>query len=278
MMHSRTITLTLLLGMLWPAVLDAAEPWHGLEPGLELARFDSRTLQPVAGGDLIVLRVDPAAWDMRVRSCGSVSGSRGLDAWAWCRQFGLVAAINAGMFQADHKTHVGYCKIDGKVSNRAANDYLSAAAFDPIDPADPPFRIFDLDEIPLGEVAARYRTVIQNLRLVKRPGMNRWQHSTESWREAALGEDWKGRGLLIYCDSKLSMFDFNEMLLALPIGLVAAQHLEGSGPAKLWIDHPLVDRETLPGGNKPGPVLPNILGVAPRHPRTGQEPDADQDR
>jgi hypothetical protein len=254
------------LMMLGVASASGTEPWRELEAGLELARFDTRNLQAAEQGDLVILRVDPESWELAVHS----DQSQGLDAWAWCKELNLVAAVNAGMFQADHKTHVGYCKIDGRVTNKAANDYLSAAALDPIDPADPPFRIFDLDEIELGEVAARYRTVIQNLRLIKHAGRNRWQPSPDTWREVALGEDFKGRCLLIYCDSKLSMHDFNEILLALPIGLVAAQHLEGGGPAKLWIDHPAVVRGSLPGGTNPGPVLPNILGVASRHPQSAK--------
>ena len=252
----------------WGSSTLAVEPWRELESGLELVQYDSRTLLPDVAGDLVILRVDPDLWLFKVLSRDSAKQDKGLDCWDWCQKFGLVAAINAGMFQTDHKTHVGYCKIDGKVSNKVANDYLSAAAFDPIDPAEPPFHIFDLDEIKLGEVAARYRTVIQNLRLIKRAGENRWQPSGDNWREAALGEDWKGRCLLIYCDRNLSMYDFNEMLLTLPIGLVAAQHLEGRGPAKLWINHPLVERESIPEGDNPGPVLPNILGVAPRHPQS----------
>lgn len=252
-------------------VAGAAEPWTELEPGLELAQFESRTLAAVAAGDVVVLRVDPELWELQVLVWESDAGGRSLDAWEWCHRFGLVAAANAGMFQADHKTHVGYCKVDGKVTNKGANDYLSAVAFDPIDPGDPLFRVFDLDETPLGEVAARYRTVVQNLRLIKRAGENRWQPARENWREAALAEDWKGRCLLVYCDRRLSMFEFNEMLLALPLGVVAAQHLEGSGPAKLWIDHHLADQATLPGGENPGPVLPNILGVAPRHPQSSDD-------
>ena len=252
-------------------VLGADEIWQELEPGLDLGRFDTQTQDvTVEAADLVVLRVDPAAWELKVLTCPEQKVERGLEAWDWCRRFGLVAAINAGMYQADHRTHVGYCKIDGQVVNPGTNDYLSAAAMDPVDPADPVFRIFDLDEIALGEVAARYRTVVQNLRLIKRPGDNRWQNSRENWREAALGEDYKGRALLIYCHSKLPMHEFNTILLSLPLGLVAAQHLEGSGPANLWIDHPGVAELNLPGGKRSGLPLPNILGVAPRHPQASE--------
>nr|MEE4269392.1 hypothetical protein [Candidatus Krumholzibacteria bacterium] len=126
-------------------VLGADEIWQELEPGLDLGRFDTQTQDvTVEAADLVVLRVDPAAWDLKVLTCPEQKVERGLEAWDWCRRFGLVAAINAGMYQADHRTHVGYCKIDGQVVNPGTNDYLSAAAMDPVDPADPVFRIFDL--------------------------------------------------------------------------------------------------------------------------------------
>ncbi len=66
------------------------------------------------------------------------------------------------------------------------------------------------------------------------------------------------------------MHDFNEILLALPLGLVTAQHLEGSAPAKLWIEHDEFNSDSFPGGPRSIVLLPNILGVAKRHPQTNQ--------
>jgi hypothetical protein len=256
----------------------ASAAWLELEPGLDLGHFDSRLGDWAlpASSDLVALRIDPRRWELKVLACDQDESGSNLDSWDWCRRHGLVAAINAGMYQADHRTHVGYLKVDGKVINSGVNDYLSAMAVGPLDPRDPPFHIFDLDETPLAEVESRYRTVAQNLRLIKRPAENRWQPSTERWREAALAEDGQGRCLFIYCDRRLSMHDFNELLGRLPLDIVAAQHLEGSGPAKLWIDHSLVGARMLPDGRNPGPLLPNILGVAPlsedeHHPREDPE-------
>ena len=267
------LLLMVLLGGAAP--VRGGEAWQVLEPGLELGLFDSRSAGAAdeERADLVVLRVDPVRWQLKVLACGPDEAVPNLDSWDWCRRHGLVAAINAGMYQADHRTHVGYFKVQGEVINGGINDYLSVAAMDPLDPADPPFRIFDLDEHRLAEVAARYGTVVQNLRLIKRSAENRWQPSPERWREAALAEDGAGRCLLIYCDRRMSMYEFNELLMQLPLDLVAAQHLEGSGPAKLWIDHPLVGADMLPDGRNPGSLLPNILGVAPRQPESAAQED-----
>jgi hypothetical protein len=239
--------------------VGAAEPWTVLEAGLELARFDSKTRESEAWGDLVVLRVDPSLWDLQVVAAEMQDDDRNRNIREWSEDFDLTAAINAGMYQADKKTHVGFCQVDGQVISKYPNKYRSAAAFDPVDVTDPPFRIFDLDEVPLEEIKERYRTVVQNLRLIKRPGKNRWEQSKNRWREAALGEDSQGRALLISCRKALSMHDFNEILLALPLDLVSAQHLEGSGTARFWLRHPAYGEWKEPG--YPGPDLPIILGV-----------------
>jgi hypothetical protein len=236
-----------------------AEVWTELEPGLELARFDSKTRESESWGDLVVLRVDPDKWDLKVIAATLQTDDRNRNIREWSEDFDLTAAINAGMYQADKKTHVGYCMVDGEVISKYSNKYRSAAAFDPVDDADPEFRIFDLDEVPLKEIKERYRTVVQNLRLIKRPGKNRWEQSKNKWREAALGEDSQGRALLISCRKAWSMHDFNEILLALPLDIVAAQHLEGSGTARFWLRHPAHGEWKEPG--YPGPDLPIILGV-----------------
>jgi hypothetical protein len=237
----------------------AGEVWTELEPGLELARFDSKTRASEAWGDLVVLRVDPAAWDLKVVAAALQPDDRNRNIREWSEDFDLTAAINAGMYQADKKTHVGYCMVDGEIISKYPNKYRSAATFDPVDDADPEFRIYDLDEVTLEELKLRYRTVVQNLRLIKRSGKNRWEQSKDRWREAALGEDSQGRALLISCRKALSMHDFNETLLALPLDLVCAQHLEGSGTARFWLRHPAIGEWKEPG--YPGPDLPIILGV-----------------
>ena len=135
-----------------PVAAAAESPWIALGGGLELGRF------PLAGfgappAQVHVLRVDPRRWELTLH--GLPSGeSVGYTAREWSRREGLVAAINAGMYQADYRTHSGYMRADGTVFSRGTNGYLSAAAFDPVDPKDPPFRMFDLDDDPLASVLA----------------------------------------------------------------------------------------------------------------------------
>ncbi len=236
--------------------------WQVLEPGLDIAHFDSQTQTQAqaARGDFTVLRVDPKRWALRVISGGKGS-NRARTMERWCDDFQLVAAINAGMYQEDGLTHVGYCQVDGQVINPAVNKYQSAVALDPLFSSDPLFRIFDLDETKLADIVTKYHTVVQNLRLIKRPMDSRWSQGSGSWPEAALGEDEVGRALLIYCTRPMSMYDFNQLLLKLPLHLVCAQHLEGNSAAKLWVQ-PAVGKTHARSQFTPGKALPLVLGVS----------------
>lgn len=269
----RTLALTTMLSMIAGFSLGVGSPWRKLEPGLDLARFDSGLRQVDDEGDFLVIRIDPDLWQVQAFSPEESPEYEGRRTEDWCALSGLTLAFNAGMYQADGTTHVGYFKHDGRVINDSVNDYLSVAAFGPVDPDDPYFRIFDLDEITLGEVAARYRTVVQNLRLIKRAGENRWQPSNDEWQELALGEDFRGRMLVLSCSRRWSMHEFNEIALGLPIGLVTAQHLEGRYPISLWVEHPELDLRGLPGVQQRGPRIPNVLGVTERF---SQAPDSPQ--
>jgi len=261
------IATTTAIALLAPgsAAAGAEDVWRQLEPGLELARFSTRDTVPDPRGDLVVLRVDPARWSLRVLRADATGEDRPRDTGSWCEEFGLVAAINAGMFQDDHLTHVGFLQCDGVAVNGAANAYLSATAFGPLRPGDPPFRIYDLDETPLERIAREYACVVQNLRLIKRPRESRWQRRDRRWTEAALGEDGVGRALLIHCRTALTMPDLIDLLLALPLDLRAAQHLEGGGQAQLHIAHPAA-RGYHSGAEDRWLAwpIPNVLGVARR--------------
>lgn len=254
-----------------------AEPWRILAPGLELAAFPVGAEQGGGGQEITVLRIDCGLWELTLHErAGDAGEAGGRSARDWVEGEGLVAAINAGMFATDGRTHVGYMRDGTRANNPRVNAYLSAAAFEPRLPGLPPFRIFDLDSGKLLDLAAAYGRVVQNLRLIARPGVNRWEPQEKRWSEAALAEDGAGRALFVFCRVPVSMHELNARLLELPLGVVAAQHLEGGGEAQLSVRVGEV-RLDLVGGLGAGfdaaadaggfawPI-PNVIGVRPRHP------------
>jgi len=219
------------------ATPNGSPPWTSLAENLEIGRFPTGRATPAGDSTLVVIRADPETWTPRL-FIGTQDGSEGaFTARQWAKKFNLAVVTNAGMYGRDFTTHVGYLRTaDGHVNNPNENHYKSAAAFDPKRSGHPPFQIFDLDTTPLDSVKARYKAVVQNLRLIKRPGENRWPPKEKRWSEMALAEDEAGRLLFVFSRSPYTMHVFNEILLDLPIGVVAAQHLEGGPEASLFIN------------------------------------------
>jgi hypothetical protein len=248
-MHLLTVVLAAMLVAAAPAT-----PWRTLAPGLDHAVFD------VDGVAVEVLRIDPERWQTVALAVSDVGGaSRTMAEWA--DEFDLTAVINAGMFASDRRTHTGYFHTGDHVNNPrwVQRDYRQAACFEPLESGLPRFRLQDLDARPESTFVDQYGIVIQNIRLIRRPGENRWSPSSRRWPEACLAEDARGRMLWIACRHYLDMHALNEILLGLPLDIVAAQHLEGGRQAHLW-----VDSVSTKGKKAYDPALPNVLGIRPR--------------
>lgn len=258
----------------WPAERSAVD-WQSLAPGMELAEIPTRQVSRHGDSKITILRLDPELWELDVLAISQSGDGPGRTAREWSREYGLTAAINAGMFATDYKTHVGYLRSGDHINNGRFNHYQSVVAFGRRSAAQPHYRIFDLDMpgTSTDAILRDYSSLIQNLRLIKRPGENRWSQQVKRWSEAALGEDGAGRILFIFCRSPFSMYDLNHELMALDIDLVAAQHLEGGPEAQLYVaaedrEIELVGSfETLfleDDSNRRAWRVPNILGVRPR--------------
>jgi hypothetical protein len=249
--------------------------WQTLSDGLQLGRFKADAGSLSGDSIITVLRVDPNKYEFHVLARSNSDDKSGHTSRNWCEKYHLTAAINAGMYAEDHSTHIGYMKIGEHINNGRVvqTDYRSVAAFHPLNDSLPPFRMFDLDEIEFDSVRADYATVIQNIRLIKRPGENRWPIKPKKWSEAALGEDSDGFLLMIFCRSPYTMYQFNEILLSLPINIVCAQHLEGGSAAQLYLKQGATELE-LTGRYETGFLdsdanlnlwrIPNIIGISKR--------------
>lgn len=255
---------------------EAYGGWKPLAPGMDLGTFPIKQLSPDDDVQITVLRLDPKHWELVLTGKSWDSKSENQTAKEWCEKYKLTAAINAGMFGTDYTTHVGYLATKEHVNNGHVNKYLSVAAFAPKKRGGlPQFRIFDLDApgVTMDTILGDFYSVVQNLRLIKRPGVSRWSRQDRKWSEAALGEDSSGRILFMFSSWPLSMADFNRELLSAGIDLVAAQHLEGGPKAQFYLRigdmsyEMFGSYETTSRGDdtivNPWPI-PNILGVRPR--------------
>lgn len=238
--------------------------FRALAPGVEYAELKS-------DGDAVhVVRVDPARAKLRAVMASAGDG-KPRTAGAWCEREHLIAAINLGMYQTDHRSNVGYARAGAHLNQPRWNPkYESALAFGPRKPGLPAALLVDLDTPGARERLGDYETVVQNLRLIRAPGKSVWGAQPRRWSEAAVAIDGAGRVLFVFCRAPRAMADFNRMLLALPLGVVAAMHVEGGPEASLSLRGAM--KIDLNGSYESGFVendgeaaqweIPNVLGVA----------------
>jgi hypothetical protein len=214
---------------------SAINPWIRVDEGLFVAEFASPVRSQVGDSKIVVMRISPDHFAFKLL-CASEHDNRRMILKEWCRRHNLLAAVNAGMFQADGVTHVGYMKNFNHVNNSyLRDDYKAVFAFNPVDSALPEVQIIDRQYQSLDELAPRYQTLIQNLRMVSARRENVWSQQNKAWSMVVLGTDSKGNILFIFTRSPYSVHDFINILLSLPISLYNAMYLEGGPEASLYM-------------------------------------------
>jgi phosphodiester glycosidase len=269
MREVRIVSRTLLVSLALAGVARAAPPapsWRALAPGIEYAQFHD----PAAPADAVeIVRVDPKQATLRA-VMASAHDRHPRTAGAWCDTKHLVAAINLGMYLEDHLSNVGYARSGGHINQpRLLGQYQSALVFGPRKPGLPAAALLDLDTPGARERLADYDTVVQNLRLIRAPGQSVWSAKPRRWSEAAVAADSVGRILFVFMRAPRAMSDFNRLLLSLPLGVVAAMHVEGGPEASLSLRGPV--HRDLGGsyetgfnendGERSQWEIPNVLGV-----------------
>ncbi|HPX81909.1 MAG TPA: phosphodiester glycosidase family protein [Syntrophales bacterium] len=276
-MKARILSWLILPLIVFTSAIAAPPPdagWKRIDDGLHYGIFEVSAPHVVGKAKILVVRIDPGLYEFSLLAASELRPLAGsLTVRQWADKYRLLAAINAGMFQKDMKTNVGYMKNYAHINNpRLHRKYASVFAFNPVTAGGHPM-IWDTDAKQLKQIISGYHTVIQNLRLIKRPGLNRWSPQEKRWSEAALGQDEEGNVLFIFSKSPLSMHDLGNILLGLPIGIACAQHLEGGSQASLYLRHRGVvikeagasDLVMAVNGDEDGFLpIPNVIGIKKR--------------
>jgi hypothetical protein len=264
-MGKKTLSLSafllLLSALAYPVIACRTWNWTTLVPGVEYGIFP---------GNIHIVRANPS--EIKLKLLLASEHDKKLRTTAgWCKEFNLIAAINAGMYATDYSTNVGYLRNGEHVQNgRWSRNYKSALAFDPILPGLAPAVMVDLDEPDARTKLKDYRSVVQNLRLLKGNGVNVWQKSDRRWSEAAVGMNDQGRIFFIFCPVPYLMSEFNDRITKLGLGITRMMHMEGGKEASLSVRSDLISRN-LAGGfdqalqsdnstHEQWPI-PNVLGI-----------------
>jgi hypothetical protein len=242
--------------------------WQKLDQGLDYAEFKSVLFPSSWDSCVSVLRIDSRNYKFKYLVASEID-STSLPLSEWAKKYALTAVINAGMYAKDYLTHVGYSKNSGRVHNsRVLKTYKSVLAFDPEKTGLPEVRLMDLECEPFSSFKNKYRTLIQNIRMISCNRKNVWSQQPDKWSTAALGQDSTGRILFIFSRSPYSVHDFIEILLRLPIAISRAMYLEGGSPAGLYvtsgsivIDKSGLEEDTEPADSRFPQALPNVIGI-----------------
>lgn len=252
-------------------VLAQSFYWNQLADGLELGDFPSPV--PAESGDsrITILRINPRRFEFRLL-CATEHEGRARTLSSWAEEFKLVAAVNAGMFQEDHLTSVGYLRNYQHVNNGYLNKNNTLFAFAVVDSSLPPAQIVDRTCQDFAQLRDRYQCWLQSIRMISCRQNNVWEPQDRKGSMAVLGADKFGNILFIFSRSPYSAHELGNILLSLPIALYNAMYLEGGTPAAFYLstgdykvemfggfEDAFINNEKVGAGW----VIPNVLGIVP---------------
>jgi hypothetical protein len=124
-----------------------------------------------------------------------------------------------------------------RVSRRLHPDFKAALVASPID-GGPTARVLDLDRDPLDPRAPGWREVAQSFMLFDHGGKPRIRKSDLVANRTVVGQDGKGRILVITSEGGYTLWDFARLLQEAPLHLSHAMAMDGGYEAELCVSVP----------------------------------------
>ena len=268
MIHSKRFLQAVILCM-----ISHVYAWELLEPGLELGSFQSPMYHDSIDAPVRVLRIDPDQYELRLLNASDPRYGRSYSAAQWCKQAGLVAAINASMYQTDYKTSVSYMRTSLHVNNPRLSRDKAILAFDRRVSGIKPVMIIDRQCDNFDSLKNHYGSYIQNIRMISCYGKNVWSKQPEKWSVAAIGIDTRGRILYFHVSAPHTVHDFANIILRFPLSVSRAMYVEGGSEAQMSVhaggkEFSFVGEYTGYGYSPSQiPSIPNVVGVVKKSSR-----------
>jgi uncharacterized protein YigE (DUF2233 family) len=248
--------------------------WSEVEEGLLIGELDSPLNVEKNSSKITVIKIDPKNFSFRLL-CSSELGREKHTAAEWCEKYKLVAAANAGMFQEDGVTSVGYMKNFSHINNPRLGRANTVLAFNPVEPGLPEIRIIDRECQDFDGLKKKYHTLVQSIRMISCEQQNVWSQQSSKWSTLAIGIDAGGNVLLLYSRTPQTVHDFIQTLLALPLDIQSAMYLEGGPQASLYLSagKTTLERNGVWEGrlDESSPFefalpIPNVIGIVRKTP------------
>ena len=247
--------------------------WKQVDEGLSVAEFDSPLKSEAGDSKITVVRIDPRYYSFRLL-CASEHGRQKKTVEEWSNEFHLVAAVNAGMYQENGITSVGYMRNYDHVNNPRIGKDNTVLAFNPVDSGVPEVQLIDRECQDLNSLKRKYNSLVQSIRMISCEGQNVWSQQSGKWSIVAIASDESGKVLFLTARSPYSVHDFIEIIQSLPISIKNAMYLEGGPQASLFVssgDFRLEKYGSIETGfDEAGPLqfalpIPNVIGIVKKN-------------
>lgn len=245
--------------------------WESLQSGLDFAVADAPILCNIGDAKIRVLRIDPEYFRFRLLSTKELK-HQNLTASQWAKQYNLTAVINAGMYQMDHQTNVGYMRNFDFVNNARVGKDNCLLAFNPKDNKLPLVQIIDRTCQDWQKLMLQYQSLTQSIRMVDCQQKNRWGQQAKYWSMVAIAVDKQDRVLFLHSRTPYSVRDFIHQIQQLPLDIYNAMYLEGGPEASFYLQHPKTQLSAI-GSYETGFYesddndrfwpIPNVIGIEP---------------
>jgi uncharacterized protein YigE (DUF2233 family) len=209
--------------------------WQELEKGLELGILTSPQRSEKGDSMIRALRIDPQRFDFRLLNASAEANGYAVSPKQWCRRYGLVAAINASMYQTDFKSSVSLMRTKNHINNPRLSADMMILAFDRLSPEVPLIKLIDRQCEDFETLKNKYGTLIQSIRMISCKGKNVWGRQIQQWSTAAIGIDHQGKVLFIHVRAPYNTHDLINILKKLPLDIERAMYVEGGPEAQLYI-------------------------------------------
>lgn len=229
-------------------MLHAANPpkpkWQNLGKGLDFLKWKVSVYDSAKGTGycrqgkpiLAVLRVDPGLWSFGVYHYTMYGAeAKPLKINDWRAKLEATAVFNAGQYRPDFSYMGLLANGRWKFSRKPHPDWQGVFVAEPNKADLAEAKIIDLQYNSFSLDSGSYSQVAQSMMLFDATGKKLVRKGNWTGNRTALGEDSKGRILIVVTEGGFTLWDFAQMLQEAPFDLVQAMSLDGGYRSALSI-------------------------------------------
>jgi Phosphodiester glycosidase len=218
----------------WVLAHGAAEPrWRSLQPGVEFAIIRGEPYCRHGSADIALLRVDPTRVGLKVLHFSRQPDRKPLALPEWQQRARALAVFNAGQYYPD-LSYMGVLVSDGEpVFSRPHPSFRAALVAGARARRDA--KVLDLSHVPIEKARREWREIAQSFMLFDENGRRRVKKTDQVANRTVVGEDRRGRLVIVTSEGGYTLWDFAELLQRSPLQLTHAMSMDGGHEAGMCV-------------------------------------------